>query len=273
MPKHAVVQAHSVVGAADALPSTANKPNLCNETNPDRGLRRNGRARSQPWPVPLTVLAELLYLDIASPYRAAKRFGLRNWLTAQVRAYLTRGAAFCVELDLERSIRFNAAYLARRAEFVLARKRVHRGCGPDGGKLAEVLGVQSAVADASFLEVWLQFVADVADELVEVSNFGHIEDVSWADAERYIDRVVAPRPRNLRRAGATPATLSAREQLRQPLSVLGGYRRHRRILEGLASGDPAVVAATLDSWQCRRMQIPSMCGDEDWDAAFHAIGQ
>lgn len=275
MPNPALAQVRSAAKAPQPPSATPDPHETGADGNPPRGLRRNGRARSQPWPVPLTTMAELLYLDIASPYRAAKRFGLRNWLTAQVRAFLTQGAAYCVELDLERSIRFNAAYLTRRAAFVLERRRVHRGgaAALDGCKLAEVLGLQGTGAGTGFLTVWLRFIDNIADDLVEVSKSGHIEDVRWADAERYIDRAVAPRPRNLRQAGATPAALVRRDFMPEPLSCRGGYRRMKRILDALTSPDPLLVAATLRSWECARVVIPSVCGDEDWDAEFDEMGR
>lgn len=122
-------------------------------------------------------MAELLYRDTGSPYHMSKRYGLKNWLTAQVRDFLTKGAWFCVELDLERSIRFNVAYLERRAEFVLKRRRKHWGKRPGAHALATVLGIKPIDSQCTCVEVWTTFLHRVADELVEATRDGWCEDL------------------------------------------------------------------------------------------------
>jgi hypothetical protein len=229
-----------------------------------KALRSNGRAASVPWPVPLTVLGELLHRHNATPYKACRRWGMRNWILAQVREFLTRGAEYCLELDLERTIRFNAGYLEKRAQFVLARRRSHRGRSLDGQALAEVLGMRhQPVTD--FCSVWVRYVGQVADDLVYATRDGHAEDVAWKAAEEYLDKVVAPRARSLSKFNAAPDRLVDSQWVDEPVSVLGGYRRIHRILDGLGSPDPAVVAAMLGSWDVLRLRDPDLEDDVHWD--------
>ena len=206
-----------------------------------------------------------MFLDAASPYRPVKQYGLRNWLTAQVRSFLTRGAGYCVELDLERTIRFKAAELGAQAEFVLARRRDHRCRRLDANRLASVLGLLMLCPEPGFLQVWLRFIDEVADELVSTCKSGYIEDVSWAAAERYLDKAVAPRTRVLKKAGASPTSPVAPQAMEQPLTMLGGYRRFKRVLDGLTSADPEVVQQIEQNWRLLRFAVPSICDDVDWD--------
>lgn len=223
--------------------------------------------------MPLTVIAQLLYLDAASPYRPAKKYGLRNWLTSQVRGFLTRGAAHCVELDLERAIRFNEAYLIRRADFVLGRKQEHRGKPLDGKSFAEILGLSPACGNITFQHAWQLFISSLANELVDISRSGYIEDVAWPDAERYLDQAVVPRTRKLRATGVTADQDYVAKAMMEPLSLQGGYRRFKRILDGLTSKDPKVVEAMEKSWVYLRFAIPSICSDDDWHEQMAALDQ
>jgi hypothetical protein len=229
-----------------------------------KALRSNGRAASVPWPVPLTVLGELLHRHNATPYKACRRWGMRNWILAQVREFLTRGAEYCLELDLERTIRFNAGYLEKRARFVLARRRSHRGRVLDGEALAEVLGMSHEPA-MDFCSVWVRYVGQVADDLVYATRDGHAEDIVWKAAEEYLDKVVAPRARSLSKFNAAPDRLVQSQWADEPVSMLGGCRRINRILDGLGSPDPAVAAAMLGSWDVLRLRDPDLEDDVRWD--------
>jgi len=229
-------------------------------TGTDGGRRRsNGRRVSQPWPVALSVFADLLGSDTATPYRAAKKFGLRPWLFAQVRGRLTKSAWYCAELDLERAIRFNASILVQQARLALARRATHRGRRVDPEVLASALGVQGAWFGGSTLDVWTAYITNTAEQLVEAVRFGHVEDVRLAKAERYLDDLVGPRPRTLsRRAAAAPPTDVV------PPNPAGGARRIKRILDGIGSGDPSVRAATLSSWDVMRLVHPDVPDTMDW---------
>lgn len=254
------------------------------DTEPDRpllqgppSLRADGRRASRPWPLPLTVVAELLGLSTAAPYKAAARWGLRNWMCAQVRDQLTRGSNHCADLDLERTIRFNASAMAVRTEFVLARRADHRAAVLDAVVLARVLGLRNLPDGTSFGSAWVTFVDCLADDLVDAANGVQANDVRWAIAERYLDGAVAPRVKVLGRSGAAPGVPFARQHSATvPLNLLSGHRRLRKILDGLGSPDPTIVAQTLASWDVQRMLGNRWAlGDTDWrqrqdDAAFAA---
>ena len=240
------------------------KPHEIDQPKPvRRGYKKNRRAAPRPWPVPLTVLAELLYRDTCTPYRAAERFGLQVWVRAQVREFLTKGGFHCQELDLERAIRFNAALLEKRARFVLLRRDAHLSRQVDGVQLAQVVDVYGTWTSDDSLVVWKTFIDRVADELVDASRSGHVEDTSWASAERYLDQHVAPRIRQLRHAD--PDAERPRPFMR------GGYRRMARVLDGLTSSDPETVQKTLKSWDCARLTAPELPDPTGWEDHVHDL--
>jgi hypothetical protein len=226
--------------------------------------RSNGRRRSKPWPVPLTVFAELLMRDPATPYRAAKKFGLRNWVRAQVRAALTKGAFHILELDLHRAIRLNAHLLKSHARVVVARRDLHSGWELDGRALADVLGIDCAIGD--FYDVWGRYIDVVMAGLLDAVRSGYIEDVQWAKAERYLDRTVSPRPRALTRYGASPDRSPART-VEGPLVLTGGVHRIRRLLRALTSSNPQVVQQALHSWDLGHLEY-----DAPWDLQLWVTG-
>lgn len=230
-------------------------------------LDRPAELRKAPWrqwTVPLTVLAELLYRDAATPYRAAKKFGLRQWVIAQVRDFLTKGAWFAADLDVERTIRFNTAYLLRRSQFVEHRRQTHQGRELDGAALAHLLGLRTGASALGFFDVWGQFLRRLAEDLVEAARDGHAGDVRWTVAEQFLDRAVAPRSRKLRRLDAEAADLARSPLAMAPVSLTAGVRRIQFVLSGLMSADPAVVAATVHSWQAERLLDGESCGLPDW---------
>ena len=242
------------------------------QDRPDESQRKTAPTRQprkapEAWPVPLTVIADLLYRNTATPYKAARQFGLGNWVAAQVREYLTKGAWFCQELDLERAIRFNAAYLKRRADFVLARRDRHTDRALDGGVLARELGVDTRSCGTGFYAVWIAFIDGVAEELVFAIQNGHVEDVLWADAEQYLDNQVAPRPRALARFHATPEQPPQTEPSDVPLNLIGGIARLNRVMDGVASPDPDVRDAMLNSWDLHRLRHCDL-PETDWDGEF-----
>lgn len=229
------------------------------------GLAEDQRkAPWRQWTVPLTVLAELLYRDAATPYRAAKKFGLRQWVIAQVRDFLTKGAWFAADLDVERTIRFNTAYLQRRAQFIEHRRQAHQGRQLDGAALAKLLGLPAVAATLGFFDVWRYFLRQLADDLVEAARDGHAEDVRWTLAEQFLDQAVAPRSRKLRQLSLGEAEQSRSAADMGPVSFTGGIRRIQFVLCGLMSADPALAAATAHSWQAQRLLDGDICGLPDW---------
>jgi hypothetical protein len=234
----------------------------------DKPFSRCSSSRSrQPWsnwPVPLTVLAELLYRDSGTPYRAAKKFGLREWLSSQVRCFLTQGAWFAGDLDLERAIRFNTAYLVRRAQFVEHRRGMHRGQALDGTALAKLLGLPETSAIQGFFDVWRGFVGSLAEELVLAARDSHAGEVPWVRAEQFLDRAVAPRPRKLGQAASKGPPGGVGDQDAGLVSLTSGLQRFQFLLQGLSSSDPAVVLETLNSWQARRLFDKDDCGLPAW---------
>jgi hypothetical protein len=180
-------------------------------------------------------------------------------------------------LDLEKTIRFNASALAVRAEFVLARREEHRASEPDAAALAGVLGLVNLPQGSSFRAAWVTYVDCVADDLVDAANGAQADDVRWEIAERYLDGAVAPRVKVLGKSGAAPGVPFARKHnAAVPLNLLSGHSRLRKILDGLTSPDPAVVATTLASWDLQRLLGNRWAlGDTDWqerqaDAAYDA---
>jgi hypothetical protein len=222
------------------------------------------KAPWRQWTVPLTVLAELLYRDAGTPYRAAKKFGLRQWVIAQVRDFLTKGAWFAAELDVERTIRFNTAYLQRRAQFIEHRRQAHQGRQLDGAALAQLLGLPAVAGTLGFFDVWRYFLRQLADDLVEAARDGHAEDVRWTLAEQFLDQAVAPRSRKLHQLSSGEAEPARATADVGPVSFTGGVHRIQFVLFGLMSADPAVVAATAQSWQAQRLLDGDICGLPDW---------
>jgi hypothetical protein len=263
-PSNATLITNAVPGPVTQIPTHSD---TAMQRQPAQSFRSNGAAASQPWPVPLTVLGELLGRHPTTPYKAAMRFGLSNWCRAQVRDCLTRGATFVVELDLERTIRWNEEYLGRRARLVLTRKRHHRGRALDGPALAKMLGMRLAGTEADFEAVWLTFLREMADALVAAAREGYAEDVRTRAAEEYLDKSVAPRPRSLGKFNATPDLWVRPEFVDRPVSLLGGYKRMRRILDALSSDDPNVVQKMLSSWDVLRLQNPKLDVDVEWEDA------
>lgn len=219
-----------------------------------RGKAAKRRAPRQTYPVPLSLLAELLGCSATTPYGAAKRFGLALWVKARLREQLTRGANYAVGLQLEQAIRFNLGLLERLAQYVLAMRTHHQGATPDPDALARLLGVTATAVDA--LTVWTWHLQQLADELVEASRSGYLEDLPWAKAEHYLDRLVVPRVRSLTRVDPT-----AEEP---PHNQYGGFKRRNRILDGLTSKNPAIVQATAESWDVARLHNPDVPDPHGW---------
>ncbi len=221
---------------------------------------RLGRAPWRARSIPLTVLAELLNCDSSSPYRAVNQFGLAVWVKSRVREQLTRGAHYAFGLELERAVKFNAAEMERHGLFVLDLRTAHQSRPLDGLQLAVALEMPPWKAAADFRTTWKTFVNGVADELIAASREGHLEDLPWDKAERYLDAVVAPRVRAIKRVDPHAET---------PLpNGFGGVARFRRVTAGLASPDPEVVEQTLQGYECERLfspDAPDPSGWQDWD--------
>ena len=223
---------------------------------PKRSKAAKRRGPRQRYDVPLPLIAELLGCHAATPYAGSKRFGLAVWIKAKLRGQLTRGAGYAAELQYERTIRFNAGLLERHARFVLGMRGYHPAVVSSGEALARLLGVP--VVGEGFHTVWVWHLQQLADELVEGSRDGHLEDLPTCKAEAYIDHVVIPRVRLLervdRRADVVP-------------NLFGGLKRLRRLHEGLTSQDPEVVRQTLLAWDGARVKfsdVPDQLGWEDW---------
>ena len=224
---------------------------------PRIGARSKAAKRRRPrqtHSVPLIVISELLGCSASRPYAAVRIFGLPLWARARLRERLTQGANYAFGAQLERSIRFNAFEMERHAKFVLALRGDHQGRRIDGVALAGALGL-APHPDA--LAVWLSLVTRLAEELLDAVEYGHLEDLPWAKAERFLDIAVVPRVRKL-----ASTDLSAEPPLP---NVFGGYKRVKRVREGLASKDPDVVKRTLkgsDFARLRFKEIPDLW--ESW---------
>lgn len=227
---------------------------------PPAPLRRSKaakrRAPRKDYGVSLVVVAELLDCNASSPYAAVARFGLALWVRSRLREQLTRGARYAFDAQLERTVKFNAHELERHARFVLAVRGDHQGSRVDGVALASALGV-TAHPDA--LPVWLSLVACIAGELLDAIEYSHLEDMPWAKAERYLDLAVVPRVRKLSTTDPTAEPPAP--------NPYGGYRRVKRVLDGITSDDPDVVKRTLQGSDFARVrfgQIPDPTGWESW---------
>ncbi len=185
---------------------------------------RKPRAPRQSAPFPLTALAELLGCHAASAYRGVKKHGMRLWVQASLRERLTLGANYAVGLELRRTIRFNAAVLERDARFRLGTRAGHQSKRLDGHALAQALEVP---ADDDFLTVWLWHLNELTDTLVLAVEEGHLEDLPWFKAQRYIDRAVVPRVRMLTHVDPTAAAPHPNR--------FGGLKRVRLLLRAVAS--------------------------------------
>jgi hypothetical protein len=206
------------------------------------------RPGRKPAPFPLAVLSELLGCDISSPYRGVKRCGLVPWLRARVREQLTRGAHYAVGLDIERTLQMNAQQLRQRAQFALELRRGHQGRRLDGNALAAALGMYES--DDDFLVVWLAYVDRLAAELIATARDGNLEDLPWRKAEHYIDQMVSPRVRTLRRVDPdAPLPLPNR---------FGGLKRMRRLADELAAQGPDEDGLVSLSWESARLLDPDL---------------
>jgi hypothetical protein len=203
--------------------------------------------------VPLPLIAELLGCHAATPYAAAKRFGLALWIKAKLREQLTRGAGYAVGLELEQTVRFNLGLLERHASLVLSMRGYHSVVRSLGSELAVLLSVPAS--DEPFDTVWIWHLQQLADELVAGSRSGHLEDLPRHKAEAYLDHTVIPRVRSLgrvdQRADVTP-------------NHYGGLKRVRRVLDGLTSRDPEVVRATAQGWEAARLFNPRVPDPHGW---------
>ena len=132
--------------------------------------------------------------------------------------------------------------------------------GIRGAALAAALEMHPPPTSDDFQDVWLQYLAALADSLVSICRFGHLEDLPWAKAETYIDHMVMPRVRFLRRVAPDCDSMSENR--------FGGILRFRRVLAGLTSPDPAVVERMAASWDVFRIlypDAPDPAGLEGWD--------
>ena len=216
------------------------------------------RAPRQSHPVPLTMISELLNCDASSPYTAVARFGLPLWVRARLRERLTSGAHYGFDAQIERTVRFNAVELERHARFVLALRSRHQGKQVDGVALAKALAMPAHLTHPDALTVWLTFLTQLVGELLDAVEYGHLEDMPWSKAERFLDLAVVPRVRKLATTDMTAEPLP---------NFYGGIRRVKRVLEGLGSKDPDVVRRTLQSWDYARLrfkEIPDPTGFEGW---------
>ncbi len=206
--------------------------------------------KHREFPVPLTVLAELLGRHKTTPYRADEKFGLVPWLHAQVRTQLALGAWYARELDLEATIRFNQEKLCIHGTFVLERRRTHVGRPLDGDALCDVIGMPAKYRDSNFFGAWSGFIGWIADTLIAACREGHLEDAEWRDAERFLDQRVGPGVRRLRTYDPDADEL--------PAFGRGGYRRFKRLVDEVTSNDPERQRAALGSWDMLQMRHPDV---------------
>lgn len=157
--------------------------------------------------VPATILADLLGRDRSSATVGARRYGLANWVDAQIRTVLTEqvdwrdywGAVLTVERNLDK--------LLLRADLVSNRPRSHSRRQPvrDAHALAQLFGLQRLMrCRLSFFSVWTTHMRQVADAIVKAGSWAVAGILSARALERCIDEVVCPRARMLRWFAANP---------------------------------------------------------------------
>ncbi len=110
--------------------------------------------------------------------------------------------------------------------------------------------------------MWLTFLMQLTGELLDAIEYGHLEDLPWRKAELFLDHHVVPRVRKL-------ATTDLTAEKPEP-NPHGGFRRVKRMMDGIASKNPDVVRRTLQSWDYARVRfgdVPDPLGWEDWSDA------